>query len=150
MPGCLSQSAQQEQVDNVPRAVVDEPWRVVRVCAGMDLLCDLVTHRQADEVIWGRQPEPAKGGRGDVLGSRSGATFVRRYFDLHPSPRHTIEQNGYIKTFRLHQPVWDLNGLHVTAHELERSPRLGQGGVQFRQEPADVTANEAVDVLGCS
>ncbi|MGO9069435.1 hypothetical protein, partial [Mycobacterium sp.] len=62
----------------------------------MDLLGDLVKHRQADEVVRDRQPEPGQRERRNLLGRCPGVAFVWGYFELDPSPRHTVEQHGHV------------------------------------------------------
>jgi hypothetical protein len=70
------------------------------------------------------------------------------YFDLDPSPRHTVEQQGHVEAAWLHELVRNVDGLQFSAHERQRSPGFAKGRVQFCHETVDITTDQAVDVLG--
>ena len=74
--GVCGEVAQQQQVDDVTRTVVDDSRRVVRVRDRVKLLGDLEPHRYPDKRVWVGQAEATQRWRFDCLGVAADSCLV--------------------------------------------------------------------------
>ena len=82
-----------------------------------------------------------------MSGLRTRTTFIGSNLHLNAPPRHTLHQDNDVEPARIHQPIRNLNGFHLAAHERQRAPWFTHHIVQSPEELIDVPADQSVDVL---